>query len=110
MLSPFWGLGRLPVAGDGGLVYPRGGFLFFDGGLGLVSARTGATLEGGEGVFLAMKRYGEYRKTYHSLQGADLQAVQDLSCFVGMADVFEGLGRVLAAYIQENLFAASATG
>jgi hypothetical protein len=38
-------------------------------------------------------------KTYHSLQLSHLQALENLSRFVGMADVFKGLGGVLAAYV-----------
>jgi hypothetical protein len=45
-------------------------------------------------------------ETYHSLQFSDFQALENLSRFVGMADVFKGLGGVLAAYVQENFLTA----
>jgi hypothetical protein len=41
----------------------------------------------------------EHVKTYRSLQLADFQPVEDLACFVRVADVFEGFGCVLAAYV-----------
>ena len=44
---------------------------------------------------------------FDALQGADGEALEDLPCFVAVADVFEGFGGVLAADVEEDFFAAS---
>lgn len=45
--------------------------------------------------------------TYQPLEIADLQAVENLARFIRVADVFEGLGGVLARDVQEDLFASA---
>jgi|ERR1700722_14691189 hypothetical protein len=40
-------------------------------------------------------------------ESADEQAVEDLTGFIGVADVFEGFGGVLAADVEEDFFAAA---
>lgn len=42
-----------------------------------------------------------------TLESADEQAVEDLAGFVGVADVFEGFGGVLAADVEEDFFTAA---
>jgi hypothetical protein len=42
-----------------------------------------------------------------TLESADEQAVEDLARFVGVADIFEGFGGVLAADVEEDFFAAA---
>ena len=42
-----------------------------------------------------------------ALESANEQAVEDLAGFVGVADVFEGFGGVLAADVEEDFFAAA---
>ena len=42
-----------------------------------------------------------------TFESADEQAVEDLARFVGVADVFEGFGGVLAADVEEDFFAAA---
>jgi hypothetical protein len=44
---------------------------------------------------------------YLSLQIANKQPTEDLARLVAVADVFEGFGCVLAAYVEEDFFAAS---
>jgi hypothetical protein len=50
---------------------------------------------------------GSGGKTYLALQVPNDQARQDLSCFVAVPNVFEGLGGVLPADVEEDFFAAS---
>jgi hypothetical protein len=40
--------------------------------------------------------------TYTALQVADEKALEDFAGFVTVADVFEGLGRVLATDVEED--------
>lgn len=42
------------------------------------------------------------KKTYHALHGADEHGVQNLTRFITVADIFEGLGAVLTADIEED--------
>jgi hypothetical protein len=42
-----------------------------------------------------------------ALQVADEKAIEDLAGLVAVADVFEGLGSVLAAHVEEDFFAAA---
>lgn len=41
--------------------------------------------------------------TYHALHAADEESVEDLTGLVGVADILEGLGAVLATDIQKDL-------
>lgn len=54
---------------------------------------------GSSGDFIGSGRLWR-RVAIHSLQGADLEAFQDFSCFVRVADVFEGFGGILATNIE----------
>lgn len=47
--------------------------------------------------------------SYHALDGADEQAVEDLPRLVGMADVLEGLGAVLARNVEEDLLTTASS-
>lgn len=42
------------------------------------------------------------RLTYHALQLADQETVQDLTGLVTVSDIFEGLGAVLATDVEED--------
>jgi hypothetical protein len=42
------------------------------------------------------------RETYQALHAADEQTVEDLAGLIGVADVLEGLGAVLATDIEED--------
>lgn len=53
---------------------------------------------------MAGRQKGVSGLTYLSLQGADEQALQNLARLVAVADVLKGLGRVLAADVQQDLF------
>lgn len=46
------------------------------------------------------------RNTYTALKSADEEALEDLAGLVAVADVFEGLGGVLAADVEEDFFTA----
>ena len=46
-------------------------------------------------------------KMYLAFEVAEEEAAEDLARFVAVADVLEGFGSVLAAYIEEDFFAAS---
>jgi hypothetical protein len=39
---------------------------------------------------------------YHALHGADKQTVENLTRLVGVADILEGLGTVLATDVQKD--------
>jgi hypothetical protein len=47
------------------------------------------------------------RATNLALQRADLEPREDLARLVAVADVLEGLGRVLAGEVEEDLLAAA---
>ena len=51
---------------------------------------------------------GMWGRAHLALQHADLQALEDLARLVAVADVFEGFGRVLAGYVEQDFFAAAA--
>lgn len=44
---------------------------------------------------------------YLSLQFSDEQTLEDLARLVAVADVLEGFGRILAAYVEEDFLAAA---
>jgi hypothetical protein len=46
-------------------------------------------------------------RAYLSFQSADEKTFEDFSCFVAVADIFESLGCVLAANIDEDFFTTS---
>jgi hypothetical protein len=50
------------------------------------------------------------RKTYQALHVADEQTVEDLAGFIGVADILEGLGAVLATDIEEDFLTTAAGG
>jgi hypothetical protein len=64
------------------------------------STRTGCDLVGGSdlGGWVA----GD------ALQAADFEALEDFSCFVRVANIFEGFGCVLTADVEEDFFTAPA--
>lgn len=43
-----------------------------------------------------------YLTTYHALQLADQETVQDLTGLVTVSDIFESLGAVLATDVEED--------
>lgn len=49
------------------------------------------------------------RVTRDALQFSDQQTVEDLAGFVRVANIFEGFGGVLTAYIEEDFFATTVT-
>jgi hypothetical protein len=48
--------------------------------------------------------------TYHTLHVADEQTVENLARLVGVADILEGLGSILAADVQENFLTTAIPG
>jgi hypothetical protein len=59
----------------------------------------------GEGRGEGVRR--EETKTYLALKLADQQSLEDLARLVRVADVLEGLGRVLAAYVEHDFLATA---
>lgn len=47
-------------------------------------------------------------RTYDTLELADLEAVQNLSCLIAVSDILEGFRCVLPANVEEDFFTAAA--
>lgn len=56
------------------------------------------------------RQQGNRAETYHALHVADEQTVENLARLIGVADILEGLGSILAADVQENFLTTAIPG